>query len=664
MTPQPFDRKDWHDHPSGGTPTHADGWNDQEGRIYQGIEDAVERALLGATEVFTLTSQAINDALAASPSGVIGLIAGSYDLSTRVVVGGRQLLIGRGNGRGAKTDPIPTRLVCSDAAAGLTFQGSGGRSGAFAVFADGVATNPVLVDISSALPGGAGSHRAFSDLYVDGAVEDNVLVYTPQNMNFHHIESVGAARHGIVFDKGTAGHTLDGECHFSSNGGAGIYVTESGHVLGQGATKPGQITMIGGIVELNGGPQLLVEYLGNPLRFHGTSFAVSAGAEPVIHIDEASPGQVGTPVFLHAITLFAVGAWAGPALIKVDSTDAGVTKIVITGGITGQWDPSIPLFDSPNCPIEVQGPIENATGGWSATPGTVVRQTSPGDVVAQGIVFSARNFATAPATVDLGTEDSYMGVDTAGGAATIRLPDLDELATQGKTGKIIEVKDETGHAHTNNITVSRFAGATGGNQLIDAAASHVIVADRGSVRLRALTNAWMVLGRSYFLADHVADLAAIYAMLKDVSTSLTTAAVAGTEYLVAPNQANLVVTATSAGGAPSAAAKRRLKAADYTPPSPLATKLKLACTVSPANGNPNATFTFALKPVSTTTGLLVVGAAVATVAITPSSGNADFENESADFAFPTDGEYVVTCTPSAIPAVSCGVSARIQRRAV
>lgn len=51
MTPQPYQDKLWRNHPSGGTPRDADGYNDWEGRIGQGIEDAVERALSGHTSL-------------------------------------------------------------------------------------------------------------------------------------------------------------------------------------------------------------------------------------------------------------------------------------------------------------------------------------------------------------------------------------------------------------------------------------------------------------------------------------------------------------------------------------------------------------------------------------------------------------------------------------
>lgn len=80
------------------------------------------------------------------------------------------------------------------------------------------------------------------------------------------------------------------------------------------------------------------------------------------------------------------------------------------------------------------------------------------------------NFAMSPYTV-LST-DQYISVDTSGGAVTINLPN------STLNGRVVTVKDATGDANTNNITMT----TPGGVVLIDGSTTYVLNDEYDSVR--------------------------------------------------------------------------------------------------------------------------------------------------------------------------------------
>lgn len=94
-----------------------------------------------------------------------------------------------------------------------------------------------------------------------------------------------------------------------------------------------------------------------------------------------------------------------------------------------------------------------------------VFDTPPGDTVNR--VAVAANYAAA------GNED-VIGVTSTASARTITLP----LAASIQPGQTIVVKDESGGAATNNITIVRSGGDT-----IDGATSKVLNANFGTVML-------------------------------------------------------------------------------------------------------------------------------------------------------------------------------------
>lgn len=78
------------------------------------------------------------------------------------------------------------------------------------------------------------------------------------------------------------------------------------------------------------------------------------------------------------------------------------------------------------------------------------------------VILSYTNVNTTPYVVT--ATDTYLGVDCSGGAITIQLPN------STTTGRVITVKDRTGNANTNNITVTTVGGAVN----IDGATTYVM----------------------------------------------------------------------------------------------------------------------------------------------------------------------------------------------
>lgn len=138
--------------------------------------------------------------------------------------------------------------------------------------------------------------------------------------------------------------------------------------------------------------------------------------------------------------------------VTVNAPDAG-TALTVTGS------------------LDIES-IENVFGVTPAGATEMVIINAAGELGSQAIPGSALTYTavnTSPYTVLAG--DQFIGVDCSGGAITIRLPNAPT------TGRYITIKDSTGSASANTITVT----TVGGVVTIDGATSYLMTADYESV---------------------------------------------------------------------------------------------------------------------------------------------------------------------------------------
>jgi hypothetical protein len=101
--------------------------------------------------------------------------------------------------------------------------------------------------------------------------------------------------------------------------------------------------------------------------------------------------------------------------------------------------------------------------------------------------FTVKSLHAQAGTADVITvavSDYYVGVDCSGAAKTVNLP---AAATAG-AGKTFVIKDETGNAATNNITID-----ADGAELIDGVATYVMLIDREAVTLVCDGTNWQII---------------------------------------------------------------------------------------------------------------------------------------------------------------------------
>ncbi len=110
--------------------------------------------------------------------------------------------------------------------------------------------------------------------------------------------------------------------------------------------------------------------------------------------------------------------------------------------------------------------IVGASGITTSAAGDTVTISATG-----ADVLAYTNVNTSPYVVL--SDDEYLGVDSSGGAITVQLPDAPS------TGRVYYIKDRTGSADTNNITVTTVGGAVN----IDGATSFVMNTEYQSVNV-------------------------------------------------------------------------------------------------------------------------------------------------------------------------------------
>lgn len=139
------------------------------------------------------------------------------------------------------------------------------------------------------------------------------------------------------------------------------------------------------------------------------------------------------------------------------------------------------LTNSVNASSQGYQVLNTSTGVWSGrtfTAGTGITITNADGTAGNTTIASSGtttltvttvNFAASPYTV-LST-DSFLSVQSSGGAITIRLPNAPA------TGVVYTIKDSSGAASTNNVTVT----TVGGTVLIDGVTSTTILGNYGSI---------------------------------------------------------------------------------------------------------------------------------------------------------------------------------------
>ncbi len=124
--------------------------------------------------------------------------------------------------------------------------------------------------------------------------------------------------------------------------------------------------------------------------------------------------------------------------LQVGNSAGSLTSLGVAGN--GQ----IPIGSAGVDPV-----IANITAGSGISisngPGTITISATGADLLAY------TNVNTTPYVVL--TTDEYLGVDCSGGAITIQLPNAPS------TGRVFYIKDRTGSANTNNISVTTVGGA-------------------------------------------------------------------------------------------------------------------------------------------------------------------------------------------------------------
>ena len=167
------------------------------------------------------------------------------------------------------------------------------------------------------------------------------------------------------------------------------------------------------------------------------------------------------------VSLIAPSATAGiPYVSGGSAADPSFTTAVVAGGGTGI------VTTTAYAPIlagtTATGAFQQATTNFS-TSGFVLTSTGSSSVptwqaVPSGSVISVTTVNNAASPYTVLTSDNFLAVDSSGGVVSLLLPDAPS------TGRVFYIKDSTGSAATNNITVTTVSGT----DLIDGATSYVL----------------------------------------------------------------------------------------------------------------------------------------------------------------------------------------------
>lgn len=249
-------------------------------------------------------------------------------------------------------------------------------------------------------------------------------------------ESIGNASAGGIFFTGPATFVFY-SCNLALGaGGGGVSTTSGGLIMANTALNFG--------IEYTGASGLLIL---TDLIFNGS------GTNAAIALSGGSSSGSIDGCFINSGTQSGIVFSGGTTTCSVTNTAfLSSNASVVTGSGTLNYDKL--SFTGSSSVIDVS---------------TTNKLYAPEDALVPS--YTAIDNTDSPYTV-LYT-DSYISVDSSGGAVTIRLPNAPF------TKKVFTVKDRTGSAATNNITVTTLGGAVS----IDAGTSFVMNNNYSSTRL-------------------------------------------------------------------------------------------------------------------------------------------------------------------------------------
>jgi len=194
------------------------------------------------------------------------------------------------------------------------------------------------------------------------------------------------------------------------------------------------------------------------------------GTFAFIGADSASQEFIGS--YISSTSTGTIAAGKIPANLtfatRSDATNSLSPRMTISdGGNVEIFSPNAGTALKVDGSLDIQS-IENVFGVTPAGATEMVIINAAGELGSQAIPGSALTYTavnTTPYVVQ--AADQFLGVDCSGGTITIQLPNAPS------TGRYITIKDSTGSANTNAITVT----TVGGVVLIDGATSYAMTAD-------------------------------------------------------------------------------------------------------------------------------------------------------------------------------------------
>ncbi len=241
-------------------------------------------------------------------------------------------------------------------------------------------------------------------------------------------------------------------------------------------TDVGTATPIAGVLNIVAGPSLLNS--GSSVSFVGASNIVELNVSDINH--NTIIGNLAGSITLTGTNNIGLGYQAANAYTSTESSNIAIgnhgvaaeshtIRLGINGSGTGQQNKCfIAGIDGINVgsTANVVTEVGNQLGTAVITGGAGITVTSSANTITISgsgtIIYTYTNVNTSP-YVAL-TTDYYLSVDSSGSPITIQLPNA---ATIGKT---FIIKDRTGSAATNNITITTVGGAVN----IDAATTFVM----------------------------------------------------------------------------------------------------------------------------------------------------------------------------------------------